>query len=434
MSSRNFNIVLTLAFISLVGVIGMQVYWVQNTVKLNTEQFERSIDMAQKSVINRLLDYHTERNLRLIERNEPCFDDKTDIRDLIPSRLLDSLVKVEFQCLKIGINFDYALYNKVNNRLVAANVSDLHQGLLESRHQQSVSAIYKPGKYYLSVYVPKPSSHILSKMIGWMVLSALFLLAVIFTFGLTIKTVLRHKKLSKMKSDFINNMTHEFKTPIATISIAGEMLMKQEIQSAADKVSKYASVILSENRRLQSQVEQILQSAIIENEAIQLRLKVSDIHRILHKAIQSFELRIQELSGSLTVDFQDNIPSLMLDRTHFLSVFGNLIDNAIKYSPEVVDIRVTTSADSNGVIVKIMDKGIGIAKQNQKLVFRNLYRVSTGDIHDVKGFGIGLYYVKRIVELHGGSVKLTSTVGKGSTFEVFLPFDNIHSTAYEPVR
>jgi len=434
MNQKNFNKILALAFISLIGVIGMQVYWVLNTVKLNTEQFERSIDIAQKSVINRLLDFHTERNMRLIERNEPCYDDKTDIRELIPARLLDSLFNVEFQCLKIGTNFDYALYNKLNNRMVFSNVENLHQGLIESKHQQSVAAIYKPGKYFLSVYVPKPRSLILNKMIIWLLLSALFLLAVIFTFGLTIQTVFRNKKLSKMKSDFINNMTHEFKTPIATISIAGEMLQKQEIQSVPEKVSKYAGVVLSENRRLQSQVEQILQSAIIENEAVQLRLKLSDLHRVLLKAIQSFELRIHELSGRITVDLQDNVPLLMIDRTHMLNVFSNLIDNAIKYSPKDVDIHIATRADTNGLVISITDKGLGIARQNQKLVFRNLYRVPTGDIHDVKGFGIGLFYVKRIVELHGGYVNLNSSPGKGSTFEVFIPFDNIHSTAYESSR
>ncbi len=230
------------------------------------------------------------------------------------------------------------------------------------------------------------------------------------------------KKLSEMKTDFINNMTHEFKTPIATISLAAEMLMKPEVSHETERTKKYASVIFKENQRLQDQVEQVLQIAILDKGETKLRIKETDIHRILEKVVESFDMRIRELGGVIRLDLLAEPFTIEGDRMHIYNVFSNLVENAVKYSPQKPQITITSRSDNQGITVSVADKGVGISVENQELIFKNLYRVHTGDVHDVKGFGLGLYYVKKLVEMHGGKIKLQSEPGKGSVFNVFLPY------------
>ena len=232
-----------------------------------------------------------------------------------------------------------------------------------------------------------------------------------------------------MKTDFINNMTHEFKTPIATISLASEMLMKSEVNQSTEKIKKYASVIYNENFRLQNQVEQVLQIAILDNGETKMRMKEVDIHKLITKTVDNFEIKANEKSARLTMNLRAENPIIAGDRMHLSNVLANLIDNALKYSRENPQIELSTVSDKKGVTIAIIDNGIGIATENQHLVFKNLYRVHTGDVHDVKGFGLGLYYVKQIVEMHHGSITLTSQLGQGSTFDVFLPYNTIQTEA-----
>jgi two-component system phosphate regulon sensor histidine kinase PhoR len=260
------------------------------------------------------------------------------------------------------------------------------------------------------------------QLFWWMLLSGLFISAVAFSFYYTLKVVLTQKRLSEMKSDFINNMTHEFKTPVATISIAGEMLLKDEILSNPDRAKKYASIILSENRRLQEQSEQVLQSALLEKDAVKLRKQQADVHQIVREVLESFQLQIKERNGVLNHFFEAAHANLKVDRFHISNVITNLIDNAIKYSPDTLDVQLHSWSDTKGFYLKVSDKGMGISREDVKHIFKNLYRVHTGDRHDVKGFGIGLFYVKKIIEAHGGYILVESESGKGTSFTLFLPF------------
>jgi two-component system phosphate regulon sensor histidine kinase PhoR len=299
-----------------------------------------------------------------------------------------------------------------------------HQ-LIESEHQQTIQALFKPGDYYFTMYFPRQQSMIFGQMAKWMLISALFLLIVIFSFWFTIVTIIRQKKLSEMKTDFINNMTHEFKTPIATISLASEMLMKPEVNQSTEKTMKYASVIYNENFRLQNQVEQVLQIAILDNGETKMRMKEVDIHKLIVKTVENFEIKAHEKSAILSMNFKAENPIIAGDRMHLSNVIANLIDNALKYSKENPKIELSSYSDKKGVTIVITDNGIGISPENQHLVFKNLYRVHTGDVHDVKGFGLGLYYVKQIVEMHRGAITLSSQLGIGSKFEIFLPYNSI---------
>ncbi|MBS4056212.1 MAG: HAMP domain-containing histidine kinase [Bacteroidales bacterium] len=422
MKKRLFNYFIIMASVALLGVVITQVYWVSNAMTLKEEQFSGSVRIGMKSVLNQLVLRHNDSTLRQLSSPFPCFIEKTSVSDIIRPAVLDSLIKAEMGCMKISKDYVYAIYNRKTNRMAMGQYDTYREALINSDHQQSIGALISHGDYYLSLYFPNQHSMIIKQMIGWMLLSAALMLVVILSFWYTVNTVFRQKKISEMKTDFINNMTHEFKTPIATISLASEMLMKPEVNESADKIRKYASVIYDENNRLQNQVEQVLQIAILDKGETKLKPREIDVHRLLEKIAENFELQVRGRKGQIGLSLKASNAIITADKMHLMNVFSNLIDNAIKYSPEAPQINLSTTSDQHGIHVHISDKGIGIAPENQHLIFKNLFRVHTGDLHDVKGFGLGLYYVKRLIEMHQGNISVKSETGKGSVFSVFLPY------------
>ena len=216
-------------------------------------------------------------------------------------------------------------------------------------------------------------------------------------------------------------MTHEFKTPIATSSLAAELIQREEVLVNPSRIKKYASIILYENNRLQNQIEQVLQVAILESGNQQFKIKSTNIHDLLNSVALSFELIMREGKIKLELKQDATNPYIMGDKVHLLNIFYNLIDNAIKYSTDNAVIKVCTWNENNSIVISVKDNGIGISKEHQPYIFKNLYRVPTGNIHEVRGFGLGLYYVKTIVDQFGGKIKLTSELGEGSDFELFFP-------------
>jgi len=271
---------------------------------------------------------------------------------------------------------------------------------------------------------PRKTGYLLKTMWFVLLISILFIAAIIITYYLTINTIIRQKKLSDIKNDFINNMTHELKTPISTISLACEMLRDKELRKDSEMFERYVSMIHEENDRLSLQVENVLQSAIWGSGEIKLKLESIDVNEILQSTLKSFEIRLKEEGAELSTEFNASSALVQADRIHLTNVINNLLDNALKYSGKEKRLEVVTQNNPKGVIISVSDNGIGISKENQKKIFDKLYRVSTGNIHDVKGFGLGLSYVQTVVEKHKGSVKVNSQLGKGSTFVVFLPFQN----------
>ncbi len=223
-----------------------------------------------------------------------------------------------------------------------------------------------------------------------------------------------------MKNDFVNNMTHELKTPIATSSLAAEMLLRPEVLNNSIRVKKYAEVILDESHRLQNQVEQVLQIAVLEQDQLKLKKKKSDIHELLHQVIETFDIRFSEDKIDFVSELSAKQKMATVDKAHMINVFYNLLDNAIKYSPTDPKICVKTWNSKKGLHVLFEDNGIGIGHEHQKDIFKNLFRVPTGNLHEVRGFGLGLYYVKTIVDLHEGKINLKSELGKGSAFELII--------------
>ena len=276
---------------------------------------------------------------------------------------------------------------------------------------------------YLAVYFPDSMSYALQSLWVMLLFSAVFTLVIVATFGTTIHIIFKQKKLSDMKNDFINNMTHEFKTPIATISLATESVANPKVYQHPEKIKYYTNIIRQENKRMNAQVENVLQIAQLEKNEFAMNLQPVDLHLLIVKAVESIRLQVEERFGQITAQLNALEHELKLDEVHAYNVICNLLDNANKYSPSSPEIRLVTQNVEGGILLAVEDKGMGMTRDTQLRVFDKFYRVPTGNLHNVKGFGLGLSYVKAIVKAHHGNIRLQSEPGKGSRFEIFLPFN-----------
>jgi two-component system phosphate regulon sensor histidine kinase PhoR len=274
----------------------------------------------------------------------------------------------------------------------------------------------------LMLYFPSRSSVLWSSLWLHFTGALLFALLIVLLFGYTIVVIYRQKRVSEMKNDFINNMTHEFKTPIATISLASDSILSPKIAGNPEKVARFAHIIKQENKRMNSQVEKVLQMALIDRSNFKLRFSQVDLHDVIRGAVENIGLQVERRQGKVHMLLQARQPVIEADLTHVSSIINNLLDNANKYSADAPDITVSTHNVAGGVEVVIADKGIGMTKEDRKLIFDKFYRVHTGNRHDVKGFGLGLSYVKAMMLAHRGHVDVKSELGKGSSFTLFFPF------------
>jgi two-component system, OmpR family, phosphate regulon sensor histidine kinase PhoR len=274
----------------------------------------------------------------------------------------------------------------------------------------------------LMLFFPNKDTYILSSL-GVMAFSSMLIILVItLCFVYTVYIIFRQKKLSDMKTDFINNMTHELKTPVATISLASEMLMSSNVITDQARLQRFAGVINEENKRLGGQVEKVLQMAVLDKGEAKLNLCEVDVHERIKAIADKMALQMDDRGGSFALKLEATSTNVLADEVHFTNIITNLVDNAIKYSQDAPHVTISTKDSANGIVISVTDTGIGMNKEQQKRVFEKFYRVPTGNIHNVKGFGLGLSYVKAMVEAHGGSIRLQSEIHQGSTFGVFLPY------------
>ena len=275
----------------------------------------------------------------------------------------------------------------------------------------------------LSVIFPERTNYVLGSMLWILGGSMVFSLFILATFGLSLYFIIRQKKISEMKSDFINNMTHEFKTPIATISLAADTITNSKVINDENSVRHFIGMIKKENSRMNKKVETILQIASLDKKEIEFKYENVSLHTIIEHAIETIEIQVHQRNGRINEYLNAEDSFIFGDYEHLTNLVSNLLDNAIKYSPELPEITVTTRNSEKGIVFTVEDKGIGMTKAVQSKIFERFYRQSSGNVHDVKGFGLGLNYSRSIIEAHKGNITVYSEPGKGSRFEIFLPFN-----------
>lgn len=430
MKKSTIALIISFAALALIGILIIQLYWMRNAQRLQEELFNNQITVTLKTVVNRMFDERTAEVSEPFVCNPECDHLTKAVLSAINPVRLDSLLHEEFSNAEITKDHVWGIFDPATGTFYAGENMSQRNNILHSKHQISLSCLYRHEQIMLGVYFPNENELLRGKLLPWMILSLIFVLVVVFAFSYTIFSFMKQKKLSEIKADFVNNMTHELKTPISTISLASEMLLSQQSTDANDKTRKYARMIFDENQRMQQQVEHVLQMAVLEKGTFKLEISSFDAHKLIGQCIYNFELAIKNAHGSIEFFPRANDYNINADQAHFLNIICNLIDNAVKYSSESPEIRISTRNENGMFVVAFSDKGIGISTDNQKMIFDKLYRVPTGDLHDVKGFGLGLYYVKTITEALKGRVKVKSEPGKGSTFEVWLPV-NVMANVYE---
>lgn len=345
---------------------------------------------------------------------------EVDLEDRLDPEFLVKTMKHEFYKAGINTKFEYGVYTNDTSKFISSdNFRYSHKYTLYNVALFPNDVFSKSN--YLRVYFPEQQNYIFQSM-GFVAVSSIVLTLLIIAGSLiTIYTIFRQKRLSEIKNDFVNNMTHELKTPISTISLATQMLKDSSIPAERKDYSYISNIIENESKRLGYQVEKVLQMAIFDKGGVKLKFKEKDIHGILENVIQTFEIQVKKRGGKLNSQLLAEYPVCNVDEVHITNVFYNLLDNALKYSKETPEINVATSGKNGSLQVIVSDNGIGISKDNQKRIFEQFYRVPTGNIHNVKGFGLGLSYVKKIVEYHQGKINVNSELNKGSSFKVSLP-------------
>jgi two-component system, OmpR family, phosphate regulon sensor histidine kinase PhoR len=253
----------------------------------------------------------------------------------------------------------------------------------------------------------------------------LFTLILCTAFYVTVHALFRQKKMSEIKNDFINNMTHEFKTPLATISLAVDAMRNEKVLQDRDKMNYFSSIIKEENKRMNKQVETILQASLMERQEIQLNKRQIHVHQVIHSVLDNFNLQLADKNGEAALQLNADSDLIEGDEVHFSNLISNLVDNAVKYSNNNLLIKVSTFNIGKNISIRIEDNGIGMNKETQKRIFEKFYRAHTGNLHNVKGFGLGLSYVKTMVDAHGGKIRVDSTLGKGTAFIIEIPLKNV---------
>lgn len=480
--------VLVAISLALVGLVAMQVVWVRKTIDLREMQFSEGLDHALLTVsdhmerMERLQDLKRNRKgRRLLERldslrqsselamqpgngevstlvipddptgspnwtehrqadraeNEELVSDlvrtilanelRRSIQQRVDPTLLDSLLHAELSGLGIADTPTWGVYTGHGEWVKLPRSERDTTGLWVGgtavrlfRHDIAGPA------YFLHVHADHARSALLAGLGPMLIASGLFVLVIAVAFIFTMRTMLRQKRLNDIRTDLVNNLTHELKTPISTIGLACEALADPSIPRTEEQVRGYTAMIRDENKRLGSLVENVLLSAVQDSGSMVLKAVDLDLHALINDVVRSSSMLVSRRSGRIDTDLAAEIHRLKADRIHLTNLLYNLIDNAVKYCEQEPRIRIATKSDDTGVHLSVMDNGIGIAPSEQRKVFDRLYRVPTGNLHNAKGFGLGLSYVKNVVERHGGRIRLESRPGSGSTFHIFLPFEHEH--------
>lgn len=421
MKSSTIRFIVVLATLSIVGITITQVYWVKRAFDLKEDEFERNVNTALLNVAHQIYSFNDHGPA---PSHNPVKQLSTNyfvvmVNSQIDASLLEYMLRTEFEKRKLQADFEYGIYDCTNEKMMYGNyvqVSDAKSGIEISKNLPK----WNTQGYYFGVQFPNREAQILNQMGIWS-FSSIVLLVVIVFFAYTLFVILKQKRLSEIQKDFINNMTHEFKTPIATIAVSTEVLKSPDIIKQPERLLNYTTIIENENNRLKQHVERVLQMAKLDKETIQLKKESVNLHEIIQEVAGGMVATLLEKNIQLELALNGDNPIIPADKLHITNVIYNLLDNAIKYSADNPKIWISVKQGEKALIVEVRDNGIGVKEDDQRKIFEKFFRVPTGNVHNVKGFGLGLNYVKSIVEAHRGKITLKSRLGEGCTFRIYLP-------------
>ncbi len=440
-----FPVIIVLISLSLVGTIYVQYSWLRTMLLNKNEELKGKIErgmhivgtalMEQKGSLPSLKRYRTRpdfswpaEQFKMELMNPPTIAQK-----FTEQEVAEKLNKAFEEQGLHNVKFEFAITSNLNLlsyeiksrgflTQVEDTVGDRNLGfyyLLQPPSGSDLENIVP--EEIMTVIVPNVKRIVLSDM-RWMIIGAVFFTLMIITaFYITVNALLRQKKLSEIKNDFINNMTHEFKTPLATISLAVDALRNDKVAQDREKMNYFSSIIKEENKRMNKHVETILQAAVMDRQEITLNRVPLHVHNLIHEIMDNYQLQLQEKGARAELSLDARFDFIEADQVHFRNLISNLVDNAVKYSKENLLIKIATYNTSHAIGIRIEDNGIGMSKETVRRIFEKFYRAHTGNIHNVKGFGLGLSYVKTVVDAHDGKIKVDSVLGKGSAFTLEIP-------------
>ncbi|MFM7814880.1 MAG: sensor histidine kinase [Flavobacteriales bacterium] len=480
MKGKFLYLLIAMSSLAVLGLIAIQVYWVDSTYTSRSQDFQSTVQVVLSEISLELEQADLEKkkkeasnvSISSVDDHSLLYDygaggiDLVRKDDSLKSNAISDPSTLEEQVLKqaglfddiLGGGLDLEIIQNIRDRLDTASLDSMinarlsshgiranyHFGIFNSEHavewipvgsRGQLETLREEGSYvhlfpndavkkpsYLAVWFPQQNKYLWSSMWLMLVSSISLLIVIMILFSYSIGTIYRQRKLSEIKNDFINNMTHELKTPIATISLACEALQDSDMRKSEAIMGNYIGMIQQENKRLGILVENVLRTSIFEHGQMKLNIQPLNIHDAIMQAIGNIEIQVKKRNGEIKTNLSAANHIVEGDSLHLLNVIYNLIDNAIKYTDGQPVVEITSSCNDKGIAISFKDNGIGISRENQKKIFDKLYRVPTGNVHNVKGFGLGLSYVKRVIDMHRGRIDLASELKKGSTFTIHLPY------------
>lgn len=455
MKRNSIGFVIIMATISVVGILLIQFFFLKNSYDLNEKQFHQLTTSALRSVASQINEYNAKQYHKLAKSNEVGQVEQVsnnyyvvNVNDVIDPSLLEHFLRTEFKKRNLNLTYEYAIYDCNSEKMIQGNIvkhdsipsnikptkgidsagCSAEEIMYDRQYNQVKNKTEKEKKvcnlptfekftYYFGVHFPDRSEFYNSRLLAWYFLNGILFFVVCF-FGYALYVIIKQKQLSEIQKNFINNLTHEFKTPIASIDLAAKVLSSPKICEQPERLTEYVKIVGQQNKRLSAHVEKLLQMATIEKTKLQLNLEQIELNTFISESILEFK---NSQNGRIyNVHLESKVERALVeaDKLHFSNLIFNILDNAIKYCTVSPDIVIKLEEDKTHYLISFDDNGIGIPKNDRKKIFNRFYRVPTGNVHDVKGFGLGLDYVKKIVQRHGWRIKVIENSRKGSTFIV----------------
>lgn len=439
---RIFPVIIVLITLSLLGIIVLQLSWFRDMTALRQGQITQRAEEASAEVAIELskhassapfLKIPRKRNLNLLSDDYAIGYGRPLLSQHFSAFEIKEKIQKAFKDKGLeNVDFEFGVTSNANAYNLELQTDNFFKEAEDEVHNKRVivaivppenGGIIEPAEPFehLIIIIPNLKRQVLESIMWMVIFAVVFTLIILTAFGVTVQALLRQKKLSEIKTDFINNMTHEFKTPLATISLAVDALRNEKVLAQPEKMSYFSGIIKEENKRMNKHVETILQAALLDKQELKLDMKKVHAHTLIESALNNYQLQIQDKEGKVELKFEAHNDEIIADENHFTNLLSNLFDNAIKYSKENLFLKVTTCNTSKNLQIKVQDNGIGMNKETVKRVFEKFYRAHTGNLHNVKGFGLGMSYVKTVIDVHKGRIKVDSTLGKGTCFTVEVP-------------